>query len=291
MHLTVSGIWYLAAHLAVASDRSAADVAPGERIPYLDAARDLLLLHGLFHFASDVACARWETLLHRPCWNDHWNCLSAPYVELEEALANASMLRHVERHLRRAAERFCAIQPSGYRDGPQLVETRRFEDVLLERTRGGPGLHAVKGEGDIRIVSPVSESPFPVLDVWPDADLGLVRSGDASVGCPVHVHHDDQNLGWPGGSTALIPRFQSLRTMSSFEKDLQRCPKRIQDEWERCTLDLRQGNVRPWRLRKWRDGLWCLDFSLGYRAHIRRVAGYKDWEALEIKDHKGAGHG
>jgi hypothetical protein len=97
-----------------------------------------ILRHELFHFAVDCMAANRELSVGRPVYWHTRNRLknARGYIELEEALANAYMLRGLRHLARRFAEKevayayhelksFCIeSQPEGYCDGPKYARTR-----------------------------------------------------------------------------------------------------------------------------------------------------------------------
>jgi hypothetical protein len=92
-----------------------------------------ILRHELFHFATDCMVANWELSLGIPVFWPAKKRLGKPYIELEEALANAYMLRGFRypsrslgdsRGALKAITSFCADQPPGYCDGPSYANSR-----------------------------------------------------------------------------------------------------------------------------------------------------------------------
>lgn len=90
----------------------------------LEIAFQLLLLHEQFHFIADYAQTQIELALHRPCRASLKERLkarsSSAYLEIEEAVANAFMVRALSRELTakqlEPIRAFVENQPAGYRD-------------------------------------------------------------------------------------------------------------------------------------------------------------------------------
>jgi hypothetical protein len=90
-----------------------------------------ILRHETFHFAAECMAANWELIIGAPCYVTARNILksSGGYVEHEEALANAYMLRGFRweslstrgAKATEALKRFMQNLPAGYRDGAKFV--------------------------------------------------------------------------------------------------------------------------------------------------------------------------
>ena len=95
-----------------------------------------ILRHELFHFATDCMIANWELATRREVY---WKAKAAHrngsgYVELEEALANAYMLRGFKWPTQALKQRGAYIalceycdkhQPAGYKEGPHYARSHR----------------------------------------------------------------------------------------------------------------------------------------------------------------------
>ena len=110
---------------------------PIERERRFQLAWSALMLHEKMHFAVDYACAWFELMLRAPIrreFMDRFNSQpplaaamrSEAYLEVEETLANAYMLRELTRtsprQIVRAVEEFVKKQPAGYRECLQNVQ-------------------------------------------------------------------------------------------------------------------------------------------------------------------------
>lgn len=112
---------------------------------------NLLLEHELFHFATDCVCAQWEIFLTTPCWRAITQSRldkKLAYIELEEALANAYMLRALEPRLgklvQETVQKFVNLQPPGYNRAHCYLDTAAFYNGLVELIRTYVGLHATE---------------------------------------------------------------------------------------------------------------------------------------------------
>jgi hypothetical protein len=112
----------------------ALQVLEGVALPFerkLEISLHAILRHELFHFAVDCMAANWELSIGKPVY--FLAKAEGSHGELEEALANAYMLRGFRypngilktgRGCFHALKAFCARQPAGYRDGPRYASSR-----------------------------------------------------------------------------------------------------------------------------------------------------------------------
>ncbi|OBI06456.1 hypothetical protein A5715_20135 [Mycolicibacter heraklionensis] len=134
IHIPLEGVLWL----AVNGLRGVA--LPVER--RVELAFHAILRHELFHFEADCMAANWELATGVGVyWKARGHRNDAGYIESEEALANAYMLRGFKYPPRRLAnsggaygmlKRYCQQQPEGYRDGPRYAADRR---LYLEECR------------------------------------------------------------------------------------------------------------------------------------------------------------
>ena len=131
-----------------------------------------LLEHEATHFAFDYACAWFELMLRAPIRKAFSSQMkgsiklfsSEPaqqYLEIEEAVANAVMLRVAAKRERRPAivslENFVKAQPAGYRDGIATVPEARFDDAIKEVFRNYLAPWAISHKLDL--ANPSSQPP------------------------------------------------------------------------------------------------------------------------------------
>ena len=166
--------------------------------------------HELFHFATDYMSAQWELITGQPCHKPARVLRDdkAGYNILEEALANANMLRSCQRggsKLRvrgRAAalHGFTALQPKGYRDAHRYVSSPAFVARCEQLARDY-----------IRCIPDYKRGDIPSLDLmglyrqWPSTRLALLSA------CP--SRHSATKT--PGAENRFIPNSRSNRGESS----------------------------------------------------------------------------
>jgi hypothetical protein len=110
-----------------------------------------VLRHELFHFEVDCMIANWELATGvEVYWSSRKYRNAAGYIELEEGLANAYMLRGFKRPTRllgnapgayAALKRFCELQPVGYKDGPMYLRAKSGDLLLRECSQFSDDYH------------------------------------------------------------------------------------------------------------------------------------------------------
>lgn len=256
------------------------------RAARLQAGFDLLLEHELFHFATDYVCAQWEVLMQAACWRflaEKRLQKGGIYIRLEEALANAYMLRTLEpnwgKRVSRAVRRFVSRQPPGYNEAPNYVSEVEFDLGLADLARLYCGIQAV--ECGLNVNSTFDHgSIFPVRPIIPSGQ------------CPIHIIHDLKRFGIPKIAVRSYPPPQMIVETEKFRKMLSSIPHDIIKKWNRKKDMLRQvGFPRPPEFENFKDH-FSLRVGLNFRAHLRHVSGANyDWEAFEIGPHTKMGHG
>lgn len=249
------------------------------------AALEMLLEHESFHWAADHTCSQWEVLLHAPCWRSltqRRRDKGLPYIELEESLANAHMLRRLGRRwnksVRSAVERFVAGQPSGYNRAGEFADRARFDAGLTELSKTYAGLHA--SERGLNVFSPCFDyaTLFPVYPRVP---------GDQ---CPIHIIRDLARFGIPEISLRFLKCIPEIVETELFQKLFAQMPQDIQKRWKRKKEQLKVMLPRHPEFENFRD-YFSLRLGHSFRAHLRPVAGQTRWEAFEIGPHTKMGHG
>ena len=256
------------------------------RAAKLQAGFDLLLEHELFHFATDYVCAQWEILMRAACWcalTEKRQQKAGIYVWLEEALANAYMLRTLEpswgKLISKAARRFVRLQPPGYSAAPNYVADTDFNLGLADLAKTYIGIQAV--ERGLDVSSTFDHGPvFPVSPTIPSGQ------------CPIHIIHDVGSFGIPRIAVRFYPPPRMIVETDKFRKMLASVPHDILRRWNRKKEMLRQvGFPRPPEFENFKDH-HSLRVGLNFRAHLRHVSGVNyDWEAFEIGPHTKMGHG
>ena len=188
----------------------------------------LLLEHELFHFAADYGCAQWEVLLHAPCWRSltqRRRDTGLPYIQLEEALANAYMLRTLERQwsklTRKSVRRFVSRQPPGYSQAGDYAEDLPFEAGLCELAKTYVGLHAVERGLNMYSKSFDYRLLFPVPPAIPSGR------------CPIHIIKDLSRFSIPEISVRIFKCIPAIVETDKFQKLFLHVPQDIQKRWKR----------------------------------------------------------
>lgn len=252
----------------------------------IEVALQLILNHERFHFAADYAQTQVELLLGKPCRKALKSRYGAgQYLEIEEALANAFMLKGVRKLLTKAnlqrVRSFIERQPPGYRDANRYADDDvLFSHGLSEVVKSYAGIPALLGNPTLPIASidwSLYFSNLRCLD-WRQ--------------CPVHFINDEF-----GGMPSVVPKFLSsipdIRETKKFLKKLQKLSKHFQDAWQRKKEELasRPPNQKQFEaLSGDKAGLYSVRVGGGHRAHLKPVNRFEYWEALMIGTHTEMGH-
>lgn len=248
-------------------------------------ALELLLEHELFHFATDYVCAQWEVLLQAPCWRSLTQMRrdgGMTCIQLEEALANAYMLRVLEprwsKLVQKAVRRFIRRQPPGYNQAGDYTEDTSFGTALIELTKTYIGLHAIE-----RGLNPYSTC-------FDHAGLFPVHPTVPSGQCPIHIIHDLSRFSVPEISVRILKCIPEIVETEKFQKLYVQIPHDIQKRWARKKDQLKQMVPRKPEFENFQD-FFSLRLGHNFRVHLRPLAGYTCWEAFEIGTHTKMGHG
>lgn len=134
IYLSAKGILELAAHCF---NRKYSEDQTEDLRRKLQYAAHAILRHEAFHFAAECMAANWELATGAACYIRARTQLrgSAGYIEQEEALANAYMLRGFRwvssvtegARATQSLKLYVKGQPSGYNRGPDYVPAHRYE--------------------------------------------------------------------------------------------------------------------------------------------------------------------
>lgn len=250
-----------------------------------------ILRHELFHFEADCMAANWELATGVDVyWKARGHRNNAGYIELEEALANAYMLRGFKHPPRRLANsggaygmlrRYCEQQPEGYRDGPLHAASRRR---YLEECRYLSGMfHEVSG------ASWEAPHAFDTLLLYPNPTLvDWTR-------CPIIVTdaHDLQRL--LGIRVSHFSAVTAIEETAAFRKKLNKADTKIQRLWATRKEQLaRSTSLSSLDFKQWKVGgpdCYSVRIDGNYRVHLRHERGSSRWFAIAIGDHRNMGHG
>lgn len=244
----------------------------------------LLVEHELFHFGADYMCAHWELLLSAPCWTAKTERLleKRTYLELEEALANAYMLRVLEPTwsigIWKAVRQFVGRQPRGYREAVSYIADSAYQNGLAELTKTCIGLHAVE-----RNVS-MTSGCFDYAAFFPGNPL--IPKGN----CPIHIIHDVSRIRIPDISVRFFQCIPNILETKDFLKDFKTMPEHIKKRWQRKKEQLKSSIPRHPEFENFKN-VFSLRLGDNFRAHLRPVPGESHWEVLGIGTHTKMGHG
>jgi plasmid maintenance system killer protein len=250
-----------------------------------------ILRHELFHFEADCMTANWEMVTGvEVYWNARGHRNDAGYIEQEEALANAYMLRgfkHLTRLLANSAgaysalRRFCERQPAGYKDGPAYAKTR---GVYLGECGYLSGIYH-----EVSKVDWEASHAFDTLMLYPDpVRIDWTR-------CPI-IFTDRHNLqGLLGIHVSFFSTVTAIEETAPFQKALKKLDKKRQRLWATRKEQLAQSTaLKSLEFKQWEKAgrdWYSVRVDGNYRVHLRHDRAASMWFAEKIGDHKAMGHG
>ncbi|KUI27326.1 hypothetical protein [Mycobacterium sp. GA-2829] len=250
-----------------------------------------ILRHELFHFEVDCMTANWElTTGVDVYWNARGFLNGSGYIEQEEALANAYMLRgfkHPTRSLANsvgtyaALRRFCERQPPVYDHGPKVAKTRG--SYLLECSWLADMYHQVSKtswhvphELDTLIFY-----PNPVRIDW--------------TRCPIIVDDPVHLLQRLGIGISLFRAVEDVEETPKFQSALSKLDPKLQKQWLKRKADLaRSTALKSLDFKQWKKAgpnVYSVRVDGNYRAHLRHDRDEQVWFAEAIGNHKKMKHG
>jgi len=262
----------------------------------LDLAFHAILRHELFHFNVDCMAANWELATGAALYWKGKDRYRQPlgYVQLEEALANAYMLRGFKNPNRllsnsggayEALKRFCARQPAGYKDGARYVRTRGdYYESYFGQCFELSDMY--QHESSSTWTSPET---LDALIFYPD----LIRIDWTR--CPVIIV-DEHNLRDALGITiTYFEMVKSIEETADFVKSYRKLDRRLQKLWTIRKQDLaRSTALKSLDFKQWKtegSDVYSVRLDGNYRAHLRYDRGRTTWYAEGIGNHKAMGHG
>jgi hypothetical protein len=271
---------------------------PMDRDRRLHLAWSVLLLHEQMHFTVDIACAWFELMLRAPIRREFMARFkveppfkqfekSETYLEIEETIANAHMLRQLRntqsRQIMRTVESFVEKQPSGYREGLEATGDAAFAAAEAETLRCYFSIWAIEHRLDL------GNRELDISRLLP-------REDDSVHGeCPVYAIQDLENVGVKQGSIRLIQCISEVVETENFASQLQRQDPSVQRDWDRRKEQIKSRLPSPPRfekLRNWKPPTWSLRLRDGHRVHLQPPdSKTAAWRAVAIGSHKEMGHG
>jgi hypothetical protein len=250
-----------------------------------------ILRHEVFHFEADCMMANWELATGVDVyWNGRGHRNDAGYIEQEEALANAYMLRSFKHPTQllsnsggayRGLKNFCARQPAGYNDGPNYARTRR---QYIDECRWLSSMfHAVSG------ASWEVPHAFDTLMLYPDP----IRIDWSR--CPVILLDRHDLLRQLGIRVSYFRQIPEIVETPKFQRAFAKLDRSIQKRWQTRKVDLRRSTqLNSLDFKQWPKAgpdYYSMRVDSKYRAHLRYDRDQSAWFAEAIGDHKAMGHG
>ena len=247
-----------------------------------------ILRHECFHFATECMAANWELATGRACYviaNQKLRS-AAGYVEDEEALANAYMLRGFRwvssvtlgARATPSLKAFCALQPTGYNRGPDFVATDSFE---LGCRRLASAYHECM---DVSWIAP--RQAFDSLGLYPNAHRIDWRR------CPIIIVDEQGVFAKLGIAPKFINNVLVIKETQRFSAELTGLGPPYYGKWRKTKEKLAQGtqsrglDFKPWRPKG--KGWFSVRVDGNVRAHLRNDGHL--WYAEEIGSHDAMGH-
>jgi plasmid maintenance system killer protein len=259
----------------------------------------LLLAHELFHYWTDLEIARLELITTRPLWRfDRWardenhriRSMFGPstprYWDLEEQLANSSMIRQIQEHeipvSEDALRNFVKNQPQGYRDGFESIEDFTFQTSCRELIRLKLGAMSWIRNSSLFSQSFAAFSPmwFDGYTGYPGPPIFLVRDAHKVFRRAIEL------------SEGLIQKIEIAEESRRFQKQLGRLHPDHQKQWVKKKSELAHrvpGHPEFEKLAGISD-VYSIRINRGYRAHLRFSRQDGVWIAEEIGSHSMMGH-
>lgn len=252
-----------------------------------------VLRHELFHFEVDCMIANWELATGvEVYWSSRKYRNANGYIELEEGLANAYMLRGFKYPSRLLGEapgaylalkRLCERQPVGYCDGPGYLRTAGGDFYLRECSQLSDDYHQS------------SAAPWHVPDEFDTFKLFNDVTRIDWTRCPI-ILRDQYNL--QGLFDINISYFRTVDRIvetDRFKRALKKLDVTLRKRWEsaKARISITTAGAGT-DFKRWHDGgddWYSIRVGLNFRAHLRYDRGEATWFAEEIGSHKELRHG
>lgn len=251
-----------------------------------------VLRHELFHFEVDCMVANWELATGVEVrWAGSQKYRNTQgYIELEEGLANAYMLRgfkYPSGPLRsgpgayRALSRFCSHQPAGYCDGPMYAKSSEL--YLRQCSQLSDDYHGA------------SSAQWFVPDEF---DTGMLYPNPVQIAwtrCPIILQDQYDLQRHLGIGISYFRSVGRITETPSFERSLTKLSTHLQRQWSKVKATLAITTAGSGSdFKRWKPGgKDCYSVRVGraFRAHLRYERHSSTWIAEAIGDHKTMGHG
>jgi hypothetical protein len=257
----------------------------------LELAFHAILRHELVHFEADCMIANWElTAGVEVYWSSRKHRNTNGYIELEEALANAYMLRgfkHPTRLLKNAPgaygalKEFCSRQSVGYKDGPVYTESRtRYLSGCRELSR--PYREAAQADWPVpSALDSVMVYPSPTKIDW--------------TRCPIMIYDRADIFRGLGIRPSYFEMVTGIEETDKFRHEFRKLDRSIQKRWYTSKFALeRSTSLKSLGFKQWDKigpNWYSVRIGSNFRAHLRYERDGSRWFAEAIGDHKKMGHG
>jgi hypothetical protein len=287
IYLSSKGVLQLALHCFSQhySDDPREDIS--RKIQY---AAHAILRHETFHFAVECMAANWELSTGTACYIKANKQLrnSAGYIEDEEALANAYMLRGFRwpnsvtygACATRYLKNFTKRQPAGYNRGANYVTPEQYES--------GCRLLAFDYHNYMNVKWFAPRSAFDSLTLYPNPTRIDWRR------CPV-ILLDEAGL---FATLGIVPKFinciAGISETPTFKKQLHRLGANYLRKWDATKTKLVRStsipglDFKPWPPRG--KGWFSVRVDGDVRAHLLNDDATRTWSAEEVGRHGAMGH-
>ena len=277
--------------LAITGFRSRIIANPLEDLKFkIELSMDAIRRHEAMHFAVECMSVNWELLLDKACYVPASRRLKSNlgYIEREEGLANAYMLRgfrwppawRKRTSSFRDINQFVKTSPPGYRDGVYCVQTIPYLELIRDLTFEylGASQHYVD----------VPDYLFSPLTMFDDA----YNIDDRR--CPLILVDEENVFSRLGISANFISTINIIEESASFKKELRKLGQKAESGWYKARTHLGISTTfngldfKPWPPRG--KGWFSIKIEGGMRAHLRLDKAAGVWVAEEIGTHDKMGH-
>lgn len=263
----------------------------GLRRPFASKLRlafEALIHHESMHYAIDRNVAGWEMILGVPLHGQVPDRLKyAGYIRVEEAVANAHMMRELaKRHsgvCQAAIDKWVSASPPGYCEASNYFGDSDFAAGLEECVKIYAGLEWLN-----RTTSPDGlPGIFWASQYLIDGEIDLAE-------CPLHIIDDQQWLDVRPTTFKYLTNISIIKETKKFRKMLAKLPAHIQKAWDRKRDAMKTAIPRHPEFEKLKGkmaGMYSIRIGDNVRAHLQPRETMETWDAVEIGGHTAMHHG
>ena len=246
----------------------------------------ILLAHEFHHFYIDYIVGRWELFLLSSISQPAKVVVKsspASYLEIEEAGAEARLLRFVKEHYGsrefKKWSRHVAGGLPGYREGVRSVDPEQFARVIQETVKSYLSVlaPAINLSASVHLSHAIGDSAIP----WRD--------------CPIYIIHDEMDVACQPVEVLRYERILIAHETNRFKKAFKRLHPNVQGKWQKKKSEiaerLKPGTLEPL---KGQHGQWEIRFNgTKHRAVIspEKASRPLTWVGEKIGTHRDIGTG